>query len=154
MSLSRLAALTGAHAPRLDPFRAPKPLLILIPSNFVIKNGFPVVQAFLHALEACYDRSSLLGGDKLCTASGGSSRLRNCSSYLTRLEVHLCFACLLLLACLCLLGCLLGCLFAWLFSLGCMILHAFACLLGCLLARVLACACDCLRVCLLACSLT
>ena len=28
----------------LDPFRAPEPLLILNPSNFVPKNGFPVVK--------------------------------------------------------------------------------------------------------------
>ena len=29
----------------LNPFRTPKPLPILIPSNFVAKNGFPVVKA-------------------------------------------------------------------------------------------------------------
>ena len=32
------------YGTNLNPFRAPEPLLILNPSNFVPKNGFPVVK--------------------------------------------------------------------------------------------------------------
>ena len=45
----------------LNPFRAPEPLPILNPSNFVPKNGFPVVKGYLVGeCRSCFDFFFLL----------------------------------------------------------------------------------------------
>ena len=60
LSVAGHADLTALSPPiGLNPFRAPEPLPILNPSNFVPKNGFPVVKALTGVLSSQGTRCSI-----------------------------------------------------------------------------------------------
>ena len=67
----------------LNPFRAPEPLPILNPSNFVPKNGFPVVKGLKRAppVALVYDTTTAKQHMQLAVLIGSAGRPGGVSGY-------------------------------------------------------------------------